>query len=365
MISSEVQRTLVKSPPELWSELSDEAALARHLSGFRRVRITHLSAEERIDWAADGASGSILISPSGWGTRVTLTLERESARPAATAAQPPTATPDAAPPSVAPEAVSPPDTPAAPPAAPAGASAAPAPAAAAPASSASQPAAAPAAQLARDSTREHLASSEAAATAGGGIESAGEPVAQAAATDGAAIEPVGEPVTQAAPERPESPNEHAAGPEPADATPRRGFFARLLRGWHSALEWAERPSAEAKPTPDPPAAEADSAAAGEASPEVADGTAGEASPPEVENGTAGAAPDTPSRARAADGGDAIEGPPAAPTGSPAAADRDHRDLSAELRAAEESASEGEGDAAVLRSVLDSLGSAHHRPFSRS
>jgi len=31
MISSEVQRTLVKSPPELWAELSDPDALARHL----------------------------------------------------------------------------------------------------------------------------------------------------------------------------------------------------------------------------------------------------------------------------------------------------------------------------------------------
>src|SRR5207245_10999300 len=76
MISTEVQRTLVKSPPELWSELSDEAALARHLSGFGAVRITGLAAEERVEWEADRVRGSIRIKPSGWGTRVTLTLER-------------------------------------------------------------------------------------------------------------------------------------------------------------------------------------------------------------------------------------------------------------------------------------------------
>ena len=32
MITSEVQRTLVKSPPELWTELSDPESLARHLA---------------------------------------------------------------------------------------------------------------------------------------------------------------------------------------------------------------------------------------------------------------------------------------------------------------------------------------------
>src|SRR5664280_1010248 len=40
MISSEVQRTLVKSPPELWAEISDPASLARHLGEFGEIRIT-------------------------------------------------------------------------------------------------------------------------------------------------------------------------------------------------------------------------------------------------------------------------------------------------------------------------------------
>ena len=43
MISTEVQRTLVKSPPELWAELSDPAALARHLGDLGEIRITRVA----------------------------------------------------------------------------------------------------------------------------------------------------------------------------------------------------------------------------------------------------------------------------------------------------------------------------------
>ena len=39
MATTEVQRTLVKSPPELWSELSDQDSLARHLSELGEIRI--------------------------------------------------------------------------------------------------------------------------------------------------------------------------------------------------------------------------------------------------------------------------------------------------------------------------------------
>jgi len=42
MISSEVQRTLVKSPPELWAELSDPAALARHLGELGEIKIIRI-----------------------------------------------------------------------------------------------------------------------------------------------------------------------------------------------------------------------------------------------------------------------------------------------------------------------------------
>ena len=52
MVSSEVQRTLVKSPPELWAELSDPDALARHLGELGEIRITRVEPEENVEWEA-------------------------------------------------------------------------------------------------------------------------------------------------------------------------------------------------------------------------------------------------------------------------------------------------------------------------
>jgi hypothetical protein len=85
MISSEVQRTLVKSPPELWAEISDPESLARHLGEFGEIRITRVQPEQKVEWEADDASGSIVIKPSGWGTKVRLTVERELSAPDADA----------------------------------------------------------------------------------------------------------------------------------------------------------------------------------------------------------------------------------------------------------------------------------------
>jgi hypothetical protein len=86
-VSSEVQRTLVKSPPELWTELSDPAALARHLGELGEIRIVATEPDRAVDWeatATDGAraSGRAEIEPSGWGTRVTLTVSRTVVEPA-------------------------------------------------------------------------------------------------------------------------------------------------------------------------------------------------------------------------------------------------------------------------------------------
>jgi hypothetical protein len=92
MITSEVQRTLVKSPPELWAEISDPAALARQLGEFGEIRITRVEPEQRVEWRAGDTSGSVAIKPSGWGTKVKLTATRELAD-AAEDAQP-RATPD-------------------------------------------------------------------------------------------------------------------------------------------------------------------------------------------------------------------------------------------------------------------------------
>jgi len=69
------QRTLVKSPPELWSEVSDAAALAKHLEGFGEIRITRLEPEATVAWEGDRVRGTVSLEPSGWGTKVTLGVE--------------------------------------------------------------------------------------------------------------------------------------------------------------------------------------------------------------------------------------------------------------------------------------------------
>ncbi len=76
------QRRLLKSPPELWAEVSDEEALARHLGPFGEIRITRREPERTVAWEGDRASGTVELDPTGWGTRVTVraTPEGEPAR---------------------------------------------------------------------------------------------------------------------------------------------------------------------------------------------------------------------------------------------------------------------------------------------
>ncbi len=73
MSEPRAQRTLVKSPPELWAEVSDVEALARHLGVFGEIRITRLKPETTVAWEGDTARGTVELSASGWGTKVTLT----------------------------------------------------------------------------------------------------------------------------------------------------------------------------------------------------------------------------------------------------------------------------------------------------
>jgi len=95
MSSLQASRTLVKSPPELWAELSDLGSLARHLGEFGDIRITKVDPESRVEWEADRASGTVRLEPSGWGTRVVLTVD--TPEPAAD----PVTEPDAAPKTIA------------------------------------------------------------------------------------------------------------------------------------------------------------------------------------------------------------------------------------------------------------------------
>jgi hypothetical protein len=75
MPSLEAKRTLVKSPPEIWAEVSDAGALARHLGEFGEIRITRTQPESLVEWEGEQASGCVRLEPSGWGTKVTLTAE--------------------------------------------------------------------------------------------------------------------------------------------------------------------------------------------------------------------------------------------------------------------------------------------------
>jgi hypothetical protein len=68
----EVRRTLVKSGPELWAEISDPAAMGRHLEPFGSVRITRAEPERLVEWEGDRAHGAVRLEPSGFGTRVIL-----------------------------------------------------------------------------------------------------------------------------------------------------------------------------------------------------------------------------------------------------------------------------------------------------
>ena len=69
----EVSRTLVKSPPELWRELS-EGRLAEVVGGAE-VAVTE--SERSVRWEAQGVEGTASLEPSGWGTKVTLCADVE------------------------------------------------------------------------------------------------------------------------------------------------------------------------------------------------------------------------------------------------------------------------------------------------
>lgn len=74
MVELEAQRTLVKSPPELWAELSDPATLARLLERrFGEIAITSAAPETSLEWAGARASGRVELESSGWGTKVRIT----------------------------------------------------------------------------------------------------------------------------------------------------------------------------------------------------------------------------------------------------------------------------------------------------
>lgn len=75
----EAARTLVKSPPELWAEVSDPDSLARHLGGVGEIRITRLEPESTVAWEGTRIRGTVDLAPAGWGTKVTVSAEEVAA----------------------------------------------------------------------------------------------------------------------------------------------------------------------------------------------------------------------------------------------------------------------------------------------
>jgi hypothetical protein len=319
MVSSEVQRTLVKSPPELWAELSDPAALARHLGALGEIRITRTEPERTVEWEAENVTGSVSIQPSGWGTKVTLKVSREIV--------------DAAPP--LPEATD--------------------------------------AEHATDVERRLESEPESAHApepepdANATLEPDANATPEPDATPDAQAMP--EPDAQAAPTpEPESGPDARVGPQPLAMEaiapmpePRQGFFARLFR-----RRGRMAPPPHAKPgRPDAFAAVSQALA-----PATFTATHAFAVPQAAQ--PAPAAPLAPPSA-------ALQPEALTPAPEPSAKPRpepqqeqeqeereqaeQREDISAELMAAEEVAAEEV--TAVLTAVLDRLGSAHHRPFSRA
>jgi hypothetical protein len=298
MISSEVQRTLVKSPPELWAELSDPTALARHLGELGEIRIVRTEPESTVEWAAENTTGTVSIKPSGWGTKVTLSVTRETAarEPAGTAEPEVT---QAREPDAHAEAVPEPDASAEP-------------------------------QLPTPDAQPEPASTDA------GPELTSSDVGPELTRPD--VEP--EPVVRELELEPACEAETELRP-----APRRGFFARLFGRRRAAPEQMPTVTTEATPAPEPsdePAQIVDSAH----EPGQPDAFAAVAQALEPEA--------------------FAEAHPFAVV--PAVAKPALGDISAELMAAESIAAEdvsAEEVTAVLTAVLDRLGAAHHRPFSRS
>jgi hypothetical protein len=99
----EARRTLVKSPPELWAEISDPECLSRHLEAFGEIRITRTEPETTVAWEGERARGTVELEASGWGTKVRLTAETIEVEEEPALQQPLAADPEPPPPEPEPQ----------------------------------------------------------------------------------------------------------------------------------------------------------------------------------------------------------------------------------------------------------------------
>ncbi len=327
MVSSEVQRTLVKSPPELWAELSDPASLARHLGELGEIRITRIDPEQTVEWEGEDISGTVLLKPSGWGTKVTLAVTRELPESEVRAAVEPRAGAESA-------------------------------ASMQPAAHCTEPTAG-----AGPDANDAGPSADAEPTASADVQVDAEPTVQAESKATMQAQFVSttqapfEPTAQAEPGAPVK-----AEPQPAK---RRRLLSKLFRRGprkkpiepepHEAMETVELLDGPAEETDDEWTPERHELPATETEPASApEGAAPEKQPDAIAAAPSGAPEktavhlDEPASSAGAD-------PPSSAGADPPSSDT-------ELRATEEVAAEQVE--AVLTAVLDRLGAAHHRPFSR-
>jgi hypothetical protein len=308
------KRTLVKSPPELWEELSEVERLAKHLGAFGEIKITRLDPEHTVAWEGEHASGTVSIEPSGWGTKVTLSAEL------AASGGPPQAQ------ERVPEVED-------------------------PMAKTEEPAAAVAAPVV-----------ESVEPAVESVEPVAEPVGRAVEPVGPAVEAVEPAVEPVEPAHDEEPLAPIATPEPAEPAVqptfgqaprrRRGFWARLFSGWlvpeerlhppaSTPRRWEDFLEGHSATTPDP-VPEEPPPEEPKVEVEVAPSEAvGEEPAPEPEPITAEPEPTAaePEPIAAEPSEDEPVEPP------PGAIDHEHAQ-------------------SVLVATLDALGSAHHRPYSR-
>ena len=262
----QAKRRLVKSPPELWTELSDAAALARHLGEFGEIRITRLEPETKVVWEGDRATGSVELDAAGWGTQVVLTVEVEEATAAA------------------------------------------------------EP------EVAELEPAEHEPES---------------PTSESASADeGTEAEPVEDPTEDEPTAALPTPAVEAAEHVPPAPARRRGFFARLFGRDRTemAIETARETVAGAPPDARPAAPEVEAAADPEPDPTCE-------APAEVEA--------------------VAEGEPEREAGAEPEQNVEPEPDDAPREAEPDAEPEPDRAAQVLEHVLDQLGQAHHRPFSRA
>lgn len=289
------KRTLVKSPPELWEELSEVQRLAKHLGAFGEITITKLEPEHTVAWEGEHASGTVSIEPSGWGTKVILTADLaangDPPEPGADHAGEPAGAGEEAAGDIA-----------------------------------EKEAAAdePAGDIAeRDATSEELAAH---------LDAAHPPVGEIPPAAALTFDPAAAPATGAGPRTGAN-----ARTEPPGR--RRGFWARLFGGWLVREERLNRTAVE-------PPHEAPTITA----PPELDEESTEDQPPD-ESGEVPSVPATETPGADVEPADRLaEEKPECPPDEPAQE--------------APSAIDREAARAVLEEILDALGSAHHRPYSR-